>query len=132
MIGLDTNVLLRVLLDDDPAQSKRARELLAAHGQAHGSVRLCDVVLLETLWTLKRQFGHGRSTLAGIFKRLLDEPAFALSDRERLADVLHRYINSKADIGDCFIAADNERAGCAYTATFDGDAVSLAGMELVP
>jgi predicted nucleic-acid-binding protein len=132
MIGLDTNVLLRLLLDDDAAESPRARALVAAHGSVPGSLRLCDAVLLETLWTLTRGYRFKRQALAQVFGKLLAEPAFAVADRERLAEVLRRYGTSKADIGDAFIAVDNERAGCTWTATFDADAAGVAGMKLVP
>lgn len=132
MIGLDSNVLLRVLLDDDPVQSPQARSFIAAQGRTPGSLRLCDVVLLEVLWTLKRLHRHDRTTLASTFDRLLREPAFAVSDRERMGEVLRRYSRSKADIGDSFIAVDNEQAGCAYTATFDADAARVPGMKAVP
>jgi predicted nucleic-acid-binding protein len=132
MIGLDTNVVLRLLLDDDPAQSPRARALVAAHGTVPGSLRLCDTVLLETLWTLTHGYRFSRQALAHMFGGLLAEPAFAVADRERLAEVLRRYGASKADIGDAFIAVDNERAGCTWTATFDADATGVPGMKLMP
>jgi predicted nucleic-acid-binding protein len=132
MIGLDTNVLLRLLLDDDPAQSAQARALVAEHGGVPGGLRLCDTVLLETLWTLTRGYRFGRQALAQMFEKLLAEPAFAVSDRQRLAEVLRRYATSKADIGDAFIAVDNERAGCAWTATFDRDAAGVPEMRAVP
>ena len=132
MIGLDSNVLLRVLLDDDPVQSPRARAFIAEHGRHPGSLRLCDTVLLEVLWTLKRQRRLPRASLADVFARLLAEPAFAVSDREHLAEVLRRYVQSRADIGDAFSAVDNERAGCDHTATFDADAAKVRGMKAMP
>ncbi len=132
MIGLDTNVLLRLLLDDDPAQSPRARALVAQHGTVPDGLRLCDAVLLETLWTLTRAYRFSRQAVVEVFEKLLAEPAFAVADRERLAEVLRRYAASKADIGDAFIAVDNERGGCSWTATFDADATGVPGMQLVP
>ena len=52
MIGLDTNILLRLWLDDDPAQSRRVDALLAEHAQAPGSLLVTDVVLAKAMWTL--------------------------------------------------------------------------------
>lgn len=129
MIGLDTNVLLRLLLDDEPQQSPRARELVAQHGAVPASLRLCDTVLLEALWTLSRRYRYSRPAVAAVFEQLLQEPAFAFDDRHRLREVHRHYAASKADIGDAFIAVDNRRAGCTGTLTFDTDALTVPGMQ---
>ena len=56
MIGLDTNILLRLWLNDDPAQNKRIDALLAEHGSTPESLLVTDVVLAEAVWTLRSAF----------------------------------------------------------------------------
>jgi predicted nucleic-acid-binding protein len=56
MIGVDTNILLRLWLNDDPAQNRRIDALLAAHGGMPGSLQVTDVVVAEAVWTLKSAF----------------------------------------------------------------------------
>lgn len=128
MIGLDSNVLLRLLLNDEPVQSAQSKALVLAHGKTPGSLRLCDTVILETLWTLASHYRLPRSQISTALERLLAEPAFAVSDATKLAQVLHHYSNSNADIGDAFIAVDNASSGCTHTATFDTATQTLPGM----
>jgi predicted nucleic-acid-binding protein len=61
MIGIDTNLLLRLWLNDDPAQNKRIDALLATLGGMPGSLLVTDVVLAEAVWTLKSAFEQDRS-----------------------------------------------------------------------
>ena len=61
MIGLDTNLLLRLWLNDDPAQNRRIDKLLADHGGAPGSLLVTDVVLVEAVWTLRSAYGQGKA-----------------------------------------------------------------------
>lgn len=64
MIGIDTNILLRLWLNDDPAQSKRIDTFLAAHGGMPGSLLVTDVVLVEAVWTLKSAFEEDKHVFA--------------------------------------------------------------------
>ena len=59
MIGVDTNILLRLWLNDDPAQNKRIDPLLAAWGGMPGSLLVTDVVLVEAVWTLQAARQNG-------------------------------------------------------------------------
>jgi len=52
VIGIDTNILLRIVNDDDPEQSKKIRALLAPLDETVHSVRIDDIVLAETVWVL--------------------------------------------------------------------------------
>jgi len=131
MIGLDTNVLVRLWVQDDPRQADAARALVVEHGQRPGSLRVSDAALLEGVWTLKSVYGYSRSQIAAAVTGLLEEPAYALFDRNRIRAALEQYRASRADFGDCLIAADNAAAGCDFTATFDRIAAGLAGMRKI-
>lgn len=129
MIGLDTNVLLRLWVEDDPRQAEAARGFVSEHGQVPGSLRVADAAVLEAVWTLKSAYGYSRMEISMALQSLLDEPAYVLADAARMRAALDRYRRSSADFGECLIAADNTAAGCAYTVTFDRAASRIPGMR---
>lgn len=129
MIGLDTNVLLRLWVQDDPRQAEAARGFVSRHGQVPGSLRVSDAAILEAVWTLKSVYGYSRKEISTALQSLLDEPAYALADTERIRAALEGYRRSSADFGECLIAADNAAAGCDFTVTFDRAASRLPGMR---
>ncbi|MGQ0655280.1 MAG: PIN domain-containing protein [Betaproteobacteria bacterium] len=131
MIGLDTNVLVRLWVEDDHRQAAAARRLVAEHGRAAASLRIADAALLEAVWTLKSVYAYSRAQISAAVKSLLDEPAYALADRDRMRAALDYYRRSRADFGDCLIAVDNASSGCEFTATFDRSASTLPGMRAV-
>lgn len=123
MIGIDTNVLLRLWLDDDPAQGRRIDALLAEHGGAPGSVLVTDVVLAEAVWTLRSAFDQGRTAQLLALRSLLDEAAFAFEDREAVAQAVAWFeqdtMATNCGFSDCLVVAKQARHGCDFTATFD-------------
>lgn len=77
MIAIDTNVLLRYLLNDDPEQSLRAAALFERHNQ----ILVTDIVLVETIWTLKgKKYNQGREALARVISALFEEPSVYFED----------------------------------------------------
>ena len=88
MIGIDTNILLRLWLNDAPAQNKRIDALLAEHGNTPGSLLVTDVVLAEALWTLRSAYQQDKAAQALAVHSLLDETAFAFEDRDAVAMAL--------------------------------------------
>lgn len=132
MIGLDSNVLLRLLLADDPEQTRIAKDLVSRDDlQREGAIRLSDLVLAEVVWVLERQNGYGRATLVRVLEGLIAEPAFAFSDRDRVGAAIERYRRSGAGFSDCLVAAENAAAGCEFTATFDKRMRGLPGVRLL-
>ena len=81
MIGIDTNILLRLWLNDDAAQNKRIDVLLAQHGSTPGSLLVTDVVLAEAVWTLRSAFDQDKTAQLIAIRSLLDEIAFAFEER---------------------------------------------------
>lgn len=77
MIAVDTNVLLRYLLNDDPEQSSRAAAWFGGESQ----ILVTDVVLVETIWTLKgKKYKQDRDSLARVVSALFEEPAVCFED----------------------------------------------------
>lgn len=131
MIGLDTNVLVRLWVEDDPHQAEAARSFVSEHGRIPASLRVSDAAILEAVWTLKSVYRYSRKEIATAIRSLLDEPAYALADSDCIRAALEAYRRSSADFGDCLIAADNTAAGCDFTVTFDRAASRLPGMRTV-
>ncbi|MBT9594834.1 MAG: type II toxin-antitoxin system VapC family toxin [Vitreoscilla sp.] len=131
MIGIDTNILLRLWLNDDLAQNKRIDALLAAHGDMPGSLLVTDVVLMEAVWTLKSAFEQDKQAQLTAVRSLLEETAFALEDREAVVAALSLFEAGSCGFADCLIVAKHARLGCDFTATFDRGMRKLPGVKVL-
>lgn len=94
MIALDTNVVVRLLVDDDPAQTRRARKRLEGV-----TALIVPTVLLETEWVLRGAYQIDRTGIAGSIRRLLGLPAIAASNAEAIAQALE-WFESGLDFAD--------------------------------
>jgi predicted nucleic-acid-binding protein len=121
MIGLDTNVLLRLGDDDEPIQRDRARALVRSQG-ANGCF-VNATVLAEFAWTLMRSYKLSRGDAAARIAVILESPEFVVASLDEASRALQRFREGSADFADCFLAEINTSAGCAMTATFDTDAL---------
>ena len=131
MIGIDTNILLRLWLNDDPAQSKRIDQLLAEHGGLPGSLLVTDVVLVEAVWTLKSAFEQDKPDQLIAVRSLLEETAFAFEDRAAVAAALTLFESGSCGFADCLVVAKHARQGCDFTATFDRGMRKLPGIKVL-
>jgi predicted nucleic-acid-binding protein len=128
--GLDTNVLVRLVTADDPAQVGRAREFLR-HNRRHGPFLINRIVLCELVWTLRRTFRFERDQIASVIARLLSSAEVTVEEHPTVRDALYLFRTSRADFADCLIGLSNGLAGCARTATFDRRAAALDEFELI-
>ena len=126
MIGIDTNILLRLWLNDHP-QNKRVDSLLAEHGSTPGSLLVTDVVLAEAVWTLRSAFDQDKADQLLAVRSLLHEIAFAFDDREAVIQAAEMFERSNCGFTDCLIVAKHARHGCDFTATFDRGMRKLPG-----
>jgi len=130
VIALDTNVLLRFFAQDDPAQSRKAEEILAALSDAEpGWIGL--VVLMELVWALTRLYRVDKEGTIHVLDQLLIRQEFVLERTETVAVAVELFRAGKADFDDCLIAASAKAAGCSRTLTFDRIGARDAGMELI-
>jgi predicted nucleic-acid-binding protein len=131
VIGLDTNVLLRSTLDDDPVQSPAARRLLQSLDENHrGFVNI--PVLLEFFWVLRSRYKLPQARLAGALRDLLEVKHFEFEALETIGKALVIYERLAADFSDAVIAMRNRELGADQTLTFDKDAANLIpSMELL-
>lgn len=128
MIAIDTNVLVRVLVDDPdaPDQCQQARELLLAHGSAW----IAQIVLVETVWVLESVYGFDRAGISNGVERIRGNPALEFEAADRLDAALALYRDSTADFADCLIlvAAMQRRL---ILHTFDRKLARLSGAQRI-
>ncbi|MBZ0229617.1 MAG: type II toxin-antitoxin system VapC family toxin [Bauldia sp.] len=124
MIGLDTNVVVRLFVDDDPLQAKRARAFVAARCTPSEPGFIDRVVLCESVWVLGG-FGYPRARIAGIVEELVESRDIAVEDAEAARAALALFRSTNVDFADLLIAERNRERGCEGTATFDKKALKL-------
>lgn len=120
MIGIDTNVLLRLFDRSDVRQSRAAERLIQA--EAEGGCLLNPVVLAEFAWTLDRTYKVTRGVVADHIERILDAPEFIVPFADEAQAAADRFRIGPADFADYFFGEINRTLGCATTMTFDRDA----------
>jgi predicted nucleic-acid-binding protein len=131
MLGLDTNVLIRYLVQDEAQQCERARRLIARELAKGEPVFVSLLVLLETEWVLRSRYALEKAQCLMTLSALLDTADLAFEDEACIEQALYSWKDSTADFADCLIEARNRRLGCSATATFDGKALAIAGFVSV-
>ena len=127
MLGLDTNVLVRYLVQDDRRQYEKAKRLIHREVGKGEPVFVNLLVLLEIEWVLRSRYGLSKAEILAAFSALLDAADLAFEDETSVEYALYSWKDSGADFADCLIEARNRRLGCRATATFDAKALKLAG-----
>ncbi len=130
MIGLDSNVLVRYLAQDEAAQAARATRLIERELSEREPGFIGLIVLVETCWVLKRLYGATAPELHDTVRDLLDSRQLAVENRAPVARALGRAIDDGADLADALISECAVGAGCKRTVTFDRSAAK-AGMAVL-
>lgn len=131
MIGLDTNVLLRLFIVDDEAQVRRARKLVG-EATRENSALVNSVVLSEFAWALAKQLKKPRKEVVHFVGEVLSADDLDIVHREAAERALASYSRGKADFADYFLAEINADLGCSTTATFDRKALDSPTFSPVP
>lgn len=134
MIGLDTNVLVRYLTQDDPKQAALATRLIDEELSIAEPGFISLVVLVEMYWVLKRLYSVRGDELLAAVEDLLSMPRFNLDRRDVVAaavQFMKAAEGSKAGFVNVLIAQLAAAQGCSSTVTFDKTAVRSAGMVLL-
>jgi predicted nucleic-acid-binding protein len=130
MTGLDTNILVRIFIEDDPEQYRKVKEFLQSlTRETPGYVSL--IALIELAWVLRSRYLLNKMQLIQCLGRLLDYPELVIEDHTAVTLALRRFSQFKADFADCLIEQLGHAAGCGDTVTFDVDASRFAGMKLL-
>jgi predicted nucleic-acid-binding protein len=131
MIGLDTNVLVRYIVRDDPSQTAAATRLIETRctTQDPGSVTL--VVLCELVWVLDRGYGYARREIADVLRRLLAADDLQVQQSQLAWQALNLYEQEKADFPDYVIGLTNRERHAEVTYTFDRRAAGSVLFKVV-
>ena len=130
MTGLDTNVLVRYIMQDDARQSAKATRLMESLTvEAPGFVSMVSVV--ELGWVLSSSYDLNRAQVAQAFELLLRTQTVVVDRTDDVVRALRLFKAGSADFADCLIACTAASAGCGQTVTFDVGAAKTAGMRLI-
>ena len=130
MIGVDTNVLVRYLAQDDAVQSPVASHIIDGFTLDEPGY-ISQVVLVETVWVLTKTYKMSREAVGAIVESLLRAREIVVDRADVGYLALATYRATKADFSDALIAHGGRLAGCSETLTFDKPAASHAGLRLV-
>jgi predicted nucleic-acid-binding protein len=130
MIGIDTTVLVRYVVQDDARQAAAATQFIETTLGDDAPGWIASIVLCEFVWVLETAYGHARGPIAQTLQRLFEVDRFRLEAPSLAWRALDGY-RSGTDFADALIALGNEEAGCEYTATFDRSATRLKQVRLL-
>jgi predicted nucleic-acid-binding protein len=130
MIGLDTNVLVRYIMQDDPTQSPMATRLVESlSSDEPGFVPLVAVV--ELIWVLSSSYRLTRGQQVEALDLLLRSREIVVDRADLVLQAQRRFARGGADFSDCLIERIAQARGCRATMTFDAGAAKAAGMTLL-
>ena len=131
MKALDTNVVVRFLINDDEDQAARAKGAFAAAEASSEPLLITDTVLLELMWVLSSRYGFERSELLDAIEILAGTPAVCFEDYELVIELISRGRRSTAHLSDLLIGLRGAASGCASTLTFEKGLSATGLFDLV-
>lgn len=131
MIGLDTNVLVRYLTQDEPQQSRAANALVAAAVTAGERLFVGAVVLCEMVWVLRESYGSTKAEIVSALEHLLATAQIEIGQKDLAREALEDYRKGRGDFADYVIGRAAREAGCERTVTFDRRLKASALFRLV-
>ena len=131
MIGLDTNVLVRYIVQDDAAQAFAATRLVESACSEQSTGYVSVVVLVELVWVLAAAYDYERDVIASVLGQILRTTEFTVEDGDLAWQALREFENGNAGFADCLLAHRNRANGCSTTFTFDRKAAKGRHFTLV-
>jgi predicted nucleic-acid-binding protein len=129
VIGLDTNIVVRYLTQDDPEQATAAVQVLdSLRPDSPGFLSL--IVIVEVVWVLEGGYRFKKREIEQVLETLLRSRELVVERAEIVWQALRQFRISRSDFADCLIERSGHAADCEYTVTFDKDAAA-AGMQLL-
>jgi predicted nucleic-acid-binding protein len=130
MIGLDANILVRYLAQDDPMQSPKANEIIERRLTEENPGFISIVAMVETVWVLERAYRLTTREIVKAIERVLQTDVLVVENEQEVFTAMIALKGRHGSFADALIAALGARMGCRYTLTFDRKALRLAGFEL--
>jgi predicted nucleic-acid-binding protein len=117
MIAVDTNVLVRYLVQDDPRQSAQAAKIIE---QARaGGIFVSHIVMCELVWVLSFSYDVPRKDIASLLHQLRRAAGVVFESPDQLQGAIASYESGRGDLADYLIAERAIARGCSGVATFD-------------
>jgi predicted nucleic-acid-binding protein len=130
MIGLDTNILVRYLTQDDRLQSAKANAIIERRLTEETPGFVSIVVMVETVWVLDRAYGLSAQKIAAAVERMLQTDVLVIENEQEVFTAMIALKEGQGSFADSVIAELGLKAGCSCTLTFDHKAARLRGFEL--
>jgi predicted nucleic-acid-binding protein len=129
VIGIDTNILVRLALNDQSNQRKQATRYIANNCSVTSPGYINLIVLVEAIWVLKRQPDFPKAQILYWLHSIIDSDTFRVEHEPLVRSALSQYENQKIDFADALIAELNAAQGCEKTVSFDKAAVKSGIMS---
>lgn len=129
MIGLDTNILVRYLAQDDPVQSAKATQIIEERLSEDEPGFISLVTIAETVWVLDRLYDQSPQEIAQLIERMLQSDTLSFQNEQEVFTAMVALKAGRGSFADALIGALGTWAGCGSTLTFDKRAARLAGFE---
>lgn len=131
MTGLDTNVVVRYLAQDDPVQSPKATQIFERRltEQEPGFISL--VTMVETVWVLDTVYGLPAREIAQAVERMLQADTLVIQNEQEVFTAAVALKSGRGSFADALVGALGTWAGCSSTLTFDRKAARVEGFEVL-
>ena len=129
MIGLDTNILVRYLTQDDPVQSPKASEIIERRLTEENPGFVSIVAMVETVGVLDRAYGLATHEIAAAVERILQTDVLVVENEQEVFTAMIELKEARGSFADAIIAALSVKAGSSCTLTFDRKALQLSGFK---
>lgn len=129
MIGLDANIIVRYLAQDDPIQSAQATEIFERQLTTQNPGFVSIVAMVETVWVLERGYGLPKDEIAAAVERMLQTDVLVVEYEQQVFTAMIALKEGRGSFSDGIIAALGAKAGCSYTLSFDQRALRMPGFQ---
>lgn len=130
MIGLDTNILVRYITQDNFDQSAKATEIIEQRLTAANPGFVSVVTMAEIVWVLDRAYGLSDKEIAAAVERMLQVEVLLIENEQEVFAAMVALKRGQGAFADALIAELGAKAGCTHTSTFDRKALRLRGFTL--
>lgn len=131
MKGLDTNILVRYFVQDDPEQGEKVTQFIEKTVAEGETCFINNVVLCELVWVLESAYGYSKAEITDLLEKVLKTSLFNFENKDTVWWSLREYKKSKADFSDCLISRQNKTYGCGETVSFDKGVKGVEGFVVL-
>lgn len=131
MLGIDTNVLVRYLTQDDVAQSRKASAIIENECTKENPGFINNIVLCELVWVLSRAYDYKKKDICFVLKSLFTCSEIMLENSDVAWSAYHDFENGNADFADCLISHINKINGADSTVSFDKNCSKLPYFRVI-